>query len=1428
MTAEEIRRIRELQEQNRNKDPEQVLIEKVENLRALYEGHHVTLTQVMNAERELREWRLRNEASNQIQASNQRQMEAYDELRERNLNPNYDELQSLRERRDTLIEEIENRKRDLGAHEKDYWSTDDGKVLYERHVDAIYDYERELPGIEDKIEQLYMEPREIYPDRESVQVYDPYGILNSQEKEQIVSRTFILKLTSEEERLIEERRALNERLDRELEREFLRQRRQEIYDFLNVEQYSKFDALVSQAEQNIESQIFEGKVTLAQEDEQELQDQAQMIFDNLDLTEDQMTEINHLTGRERIGLAALISGSISGGLQIGAIASNRPISNVPGLYSKWIGDTAGLAMIGNVIYRARKQAEDGLDTDEIMLLVSDGTRVIVSAGKIVLGWAQVAVTPGENGESFFKRLSESYTTPSTLNPRPSKPTTNVLVDADLGRVSTTSGINRDNFMNTPDEVLTRVFQKRPPLTHSQSMTNLGGNSIPSGGSTSTGGTRPHLTHSQSMPNLPGGGSTGGSNTASGRIGKAAGALSLIADVAWLAQAAQDLSDEGSNPDASKIMNVVGAGLCVIGDAISFAGPVGEIVGTIVGGIGCAVASIGSLCDLGPNSSKEEVLKAVGDFALSFGGPLMPNINAVEQAIMYQHLKDNADNDIDEDIYDSFHKISSLDATPIINFFHGIYDDQIRREQREELMERYGNFDNMMKEYIINDSEFQNNLNNAHDFLKENAHTTHTQFLTAYLTPEQINQLFKDEQYHRAGYDVRSIQDNLQVKGEEVDGAYKLETAAGVSVLPAGANLKNIDGREVLDTVSLGYGNGRNTITDQEGNEVENPRVIDTSTQISYSNDQLQMFSTEFKHRHRERYVSGYTSGGCIPGACNVGRDPIYSYREDPRYARFKCWIDVVDDMSGIQRIANPGDLTPEEVSSLPESQKMLYSYHNRTINATLLPINNRVISTISDIIFPKIETKAGDDDVILANVERVYNDGTGDSVVRVLADGGEGNDVLDLTNVKEEGIEGFNFEYSIRDNYLEYNRENSDGKNYDLDFYNFEQIRLGKDLDNTVTIKDGSDITLEDDESLEQIGIVGTESRTNNIDFSGVTGKKLYFAGNIDCENTVKGTENSDTIVIPDLKQDSQGNGFANIEAGAGNDFIIGGNFKNSVESKIGNTIHGGDGTDYIKGSGNYNLLYGDSGDDVIHGSNKEGSYNELFGGEGVDILVAGEYGSILRGQDDNDVIIGKDSADELYGDSGSDYLMGGKGNDQIYGDIGNDYIEGQNGNDMINGGEGNDYLKGNEGQDTFCFGNNFGTDVIADYEEGDVIKFEDDLGRAGNDMLSVYILKSEEKDFVALLTDQGCIKIKGVDSADYLSFNFGDYYLSTPSDVETRLGECMTFEEYSAPFLPLEEESQIAAAPPVSTSLSYSTENQYTEAFSGNNLETPSNLLVS
>jgi len=134
------------------------------------------------------------------------------------------------------------------------------------------------------------------------------------------------------------------------------------------------------------------------------------------------------------------------------------------------------------------------------------------------------------------------------------------------------------------------------------------------------------------------------------------------------------------------------------------------------------------------------------------------------------------------------------------------------------------------------------------------------------------------------------------------------------------------------------------------------------------------------------------------------------------------------------------------------------------------------------------------------------------------------------------------------------------------------------------------------------------------------------------------------------------------IDAGAGNDTLIGG---------IGDDVlFGGEGNDIIAGYSGDDTIYGGDGDDVIalnNGTSDESAFggagndeiygsftatSTIVGGSGDDSLIGFANDNIIRGGDGDDVIFGGGSGETLEGGADSDqfFLVGNFDNDRIVG----------------------------------------------------------------------------------------------------------------------------------------------------------------------------------
>lgn len=157
------------------------------------------------------------------------------------------------------------------------------------------------------------------------------------------------------------------------------------------------------------------------------------------------------------------------------------------------------------------------------------------------------------------------------------------------------------------------------------------------------------------------------------------------------------------------------------------------------------------------------------------------------------------------------------------------------------------------------------------------------------------------------------------------------------------------------------------------------------------------------------------------------------------------------------------------------------------------------------------------------------------------------------------------------------------------------------------------------------------------------------------------------------------------LDAGAGNDYVVGGAGKD--------TLAGGVGIDKLD-------FGAEGGTKGINVNLKAGWAYDSFGSKD---LVSGF--EIVIGTKFDDKITGSDATDYLVGGDGNDVLKGGGGEDEIYGGTGNDKLYGGSGSDLLFGGQGNDYINGGQGFDTVSYFDDGGTTgIVADLKKGTVI----------------------------------------------------------------------------------------------------------------------------
>ena len=281
----------------------------------------------------------------------------------------------------------------------------------------------------------------------------------------------------------------------------------------------------------------------------------------------------------------------------------------------------------------------------------------------------------------------------------------------------------------------------------------------------------------------------------------------------------------------------------------------------------------------------------------------------------------------------------------------------------------------------------------------------------------------------------------------------------------------------------------------------------------------------------------------------------------------------------------------------------------------------------------------------------------------------------------------------------------------------------------SVTLLDAAQIQLNVDGTLKRI--------INDNDAAKVTVGSAV--------EVVDATARTKTITITANKLDNSivgGNGKDIIWAGKGNDTLRG----NGGNDKL----YGGDGNDlFVYSAGKDTIGDYASGDKIslgaaVNGFSVDGTNVILNVGKGkltvkdaaykslALIDAAGsEFTTVLGGStaklnDDDPAKVTVASAVEvidasartktititankrdnsIVGGAGKDIIWAGKGNDFLQGNAGNDKLYGGDGSDTLWGGKGNDTLTGGLGVDVFIYESGDGHDVIADFDDNDILQ---------------------------------------------------------------------------------------------------------------------------
>lgn len=382
----------------------------------------------------------------------------------------------------------------------------------------------------------------------------------------------------------------------------------------------------------------------------------------------------------------------------------------------------------------------------------------------------------------------------------------------------------------------------------------------------------------------------------------------------------------------------------------------------------------------------------------------------------------------------------------------------------------------------------------------------------------------------------------------------------------------------------------------------------------------------------------------------------------------------------------------------------------------------------------------------------------------IIAQGGEGNDIIDMSAVT--GNYTYNVEGGVGNDIIILGSGSADGSHVEGGLGNDTifgsngiDTLIGSLGNDEIHGRDGNDQIFGDAVKLRDADI-----RVRAIASDGKD--RLFGDGGHDL---IVGGGNDDAI-----------------EGGAGNDTLVGDGAFISVTGATINTVEDTNrgivgGADTIDGGDNNDTIYGGKGDDTLIGGNHndhiygESGFDRIFGDNvtdngdisipasgGTDTLYGGDDNDVIQGGAGIDHIYGDAGADEIYGGTGDDVINGNRGADTIYGNSGEDNILGGSDPDLIYGGNDDDTIDGEQGADTI-YGND-GDDDVFSYLGSDFID-----GNAGADEFFVYNAGSDSDKRVEVF-DSG-LAAEGADELTVSGTELANEFLLRAGTSEDGIG---------------------------------------------------------
>ncbi|MCT4507295.1 MAG: hypothetical protein N4A48_00790 [Tepidibacter sp.] len=756
----------------------------------------------------------------------------------------------------------------------------------------------------------------------------------------------------------------------------------------------------------------------------------------------------------------------------------------------------------------------------------------------------------------------------------------------------------------------------------------------------------------------------------GKFSNVMAGVGIALDGAWLGYDSYKLHKaiESGDDVTDEALIVAGDVTCLVGDiAALFPPPFGPAIGAIANTVGTILKSVGS--SMGEGNTGWEVASDVLESLV----PIMPDGKSISQAMKLKEASNNATNDGDKIIIDSYHTIASLNATPIINKFSFIYAQVLENNMIRKIKEEYGSYQNFYS-YIYDDrvkqmAKGEENKKFYNDMKKS----------LGVQTVRVIGATFKDM---LGSHITKIIDEHGAVHDPYMDDLYWFDDTY---------NHKNAN-------IFKDYNQGSRSLVFELSRKVDNVSgKMDAYTLINFSN----------KYR-------SYLNLNQVKLVDYSGVDNLVNFVVGNTQNRFNKLLIDLGGGNDVFKLNRTGEY---EDASLKIINKMLEQLHGGTNTQEYkkaiyemfktLGVSERKTDDRKEIF---IDGSVGNDMASMAGLFALSTDGIYNA----------SNDSYKLNNVEYDLGSYNNAKYDLKNfEALELNKNSKNkiiatGENHgktimktiiggnhgnEIDFSNTKGVKLtylgGKNEHGYIDKITGSNLS-----DYIRIGKTGDSfggDKTGNI-INGMGGNDVFVHQKGSSTFTL--LDGGKGIDVLDYRQAD-----GRISVAIYEDDVMhvdearsgGGLVRTYTASSIEGVL-GGEYSDHFAGNSKANMFNGGAGNDSFYG---HGGNDVFIGGEGQDTYDGGKGIDTVSFADDKGGVTvelkkgtattddGEEKLTSIENIKGSKYMdaiFGDDENNKLEGGEGDDYVVGHGGNDVFISGKGNDNYVGGTGSDTIDF----------------------------------------------------------------------------------------------------------------------------------------------